>query len=408
MPAAALTDPCSTTTANPYSTPPELVNSFQDYLTQGHAWLFIPTAVLLGALHGLEPGHSKTVMAAFIISIRGTVRQAVLLGLSATLSHTAIIWLLAFLGLHYAGSFTVEETEPYFALATGIIIVAMAGWMFWRIRREQRSLTRENAQSHDVPAHGPHGGTLLKLDNGDVEIAVFEDGVPPHFELHFRDVQAQPVAPPAAEAVTLVTMRPDGAKQTFAFVRRGYFIASTTDIPEPHEFAVELRMPGASGTQTLQTQFTEGHHHGHDHSHAHAHSHGPGHEHDHGDDDAHARAHAADLAQRFSNRRVTTWQIVLFGLTGGLLPCPAAFAVLLVCLQLKEFTLGFAIVLAFSLGLALTLVSVGTLAALSVKHATQRLAWLGPLTRRLPYASCCVLAVIGLAVAVQGARHLLH
>jgi len=47
-----------------------------DLLQQGtaHAWLFLPSAVLLGALHGLEPGHSKTMMAAFIIAIRGTNR----------------------------------------------------------------------------------------------------------------------------------------------------------------------------------------------------------------------------------------------------------------------------------------------------------------------------------------------
>jgi nickel/cobalt transporter (NicO) family protein len=36
-------------------------------------WLFVPTAILLGALDGLEPGHSKTMMAAFIIAVRGTV-----------------------------------------------------------------------------------------------------------------------------------------------------------------------------------------------------------------------------------------------------------------------------------------------------------------------------------------------
>jgi len=47
----------------------------------GNLWFFIPTAILLGALHGLEPGHSKTLMAAFIVAIRGTIGQAVLLGL---------------------------------------------------------------------------------------------------------------------------------------------------------------------------------------------------------------------------------------------------------------------------------------------------------------------------------------
>ena len=49
--------------------------SFTDLIHQGasHAWLFFHSAILLGALRGLEPGHSKTMMAAFIIAIRGTV-----------------------------------------------------------------------------------------------------------------------------------------------------------------------------------------------------------------------------------------------------------------------------------------------------------------------------------------------
>ena len=44
---------------------------FSTLVAQGQAWLFIPSAILLGALHGLEPGHSKTMMAAFIVAIRG-------------------------------------------------------------------------------------------------------------------------------------------------------------------------------------------------------------------------------------------------------------------------------------------------------------------------------------------------
>src|SRR3989454_12524667 len=104
------------------------MNSFSDYLAHGNAWLYIPAAVVLGALHGLEPGHSKTMMAAFIVAIRGTVKQATLLGLSATVSHTAIIWVLAFIGLRYAGQFDVETTEPYFQLATGILVMGIAVW----------------------------------------------------------------------------------------------------------------------------------------------------------------------------------------------------------------------------------------------------------------------------------------
>ena len=54
------------------------MTSFATLLQQGNAWLFVPSAILLGALHGLEPGHSKTMMAAFIVAIRGTMTQAVL------------------------------------------------------------------------------------------------------------------------------------------------------------------------------------------------------------------------------------------------------------------------------------------------------------------------------------------
>ncbi len=74
--------------------------------------LFIPSAILLGALHGLEPGHSKTMMAAFIVAIRGTVKQAVLLGLAATISHTSVVWLIAFGGMYISQKFTAESAEP--------------------------------------------------------------------------------------------------------------------------------------------------------------------------------------------------------------------------------------------------------------------------------------------------------
>ena len=92
------------------------MTDFSQALSQGsaHAWLYIPTAILLGALHGLEPGHSKTMMAAFIVAIRGTVTQAVLLGLSAAFSHSLIIWLLAAVALKYGSQWNAETTEPYF------------------------------------------------------------------------------------------------------------------------------------------------------------------------------------------------------------------------------------------------------------------------------------------------------
>lgn len=46
-----------------------LMSEFSTLLQQGNGWFFIPSAILLGILHGLEPGHSKTMMAAFIIAM---------------------------------------------------------------------------------------------------------------------------------------------------------------------------------------------------------------------------------------------------------------------------------------------------------------------------------------------------
>ena len=90
------------------------MDSFNQLAQQGglHAWVFLPTALVLGALHGLEPGHSKTMMAAFIIAIRGTVAQAVLLGLCAAFSHSLLIWVLAALRFITAASGTPRGPSP--------------------------------------------------------------------------------------------------------------------------------------------------------------------------------------------------------------------------------------------------------------------------------------------------------
>ena len=104
--------------------------SFAELLQQGtgHAWLFAPSAILLGALHGLEPGHSKTMMAAFIVAIRGTVGQAVLLGLAATVSHTFVVWVIALGGMYVGRNLDAETTEPYFQLGSAVLIVSIALW----------------------------------------------------------------------------------------------------------------------------------------------------------------------------------------------------------------------------------------------------------------------------------------
>ena len=151
------------------------MSTFAELLQQGaaQAWLYIPTAILLGALHGLEPGHSKTMMAAFIVAIRGTVRQAVLLGLAATASHTAVVWLVAIGGMYLGQHLDAQTTEPYFQLASAVFIVTIALWMLWRTWSGEQMWRFEKEQHHhDERQH-------IDTGHGRVELSIHEQDAPP-------------------------------------------------------------------------------------------------------------------------------------------------------------------------------------------------------------------------------------
>nr|WP_313533782.1 nickel/cobalt efflux transporter [Brucella anthropi] len=393
--------------------------SFAELIAQGsaHAWLFIPSAILLGALHGLEPGHSKTMMAAFIVAVRGTVAQAVLLGLAATVSHTLVVWTIALGGMYLWQGVDAETFEPYFQLASAVIIIGIALWMLWRTWQDQQAAKaaaghshgghhgshshgdhgHDHGHSHDHEGHA-HGEDVRRIDTGHgfIAVEVFEEGVPPRWRIRTERGHAW-----KASDVTVVTERPDGARQAFAFVDKGGFIESVDEIPEPHEFMARVSLGHGGHTHDYDLSFVEGHGHDDDHDHMHEELRGLEVATD-GYQDAHELAHANDIRRQFADRNVTTWQIIMFGLTGGLIPCPAAITVLLLCLQLKELTLGFVLVLCFSVGLAITLVTVGAAAALSVRHATRRWSWFSTVARRAPYFSGILIIIVGLYVGYTG------
>ena len=361
-------------------------------------WVFIPTAVLLGALHGLEPGHSKTMMASFIIAVKGTMGQAALLGLCAALSHSLIVWALAAAALKFGNELIAEQAEPYFMLLSALVVIGVSIWMFLRTRTDEAA-----AQAHQ---HAPHGGKVINTGHDIVELEVFETGVPPRFRLHAYDHAMLAKALDTKLNITLETIRPDGAKQAFDLKPSGLFWESEQEIPEPHEFEAVLSMGHGDHVHRFEVHFSEEDHgHGHDHAHHH-------HSHDIGDDllggdgtyqDAHERAHAEDIKRRFVGQKVSTGQIALFGLTGGLVPCPASVTIMLICLHLKQYTLGAVMVASFSLGLAISLVSVGVIAAWGARHVGKQLGHgrFGDLARKMPYFSSALMALVGALMGVQ-------
>ncbi|MBQ0821910.1 sulfite exporter TauE/SafE family protein [Microvirga sp. HBU67558] len=357
----------------------------------GNRWLHLPFAVLLGALHGLEPGHSKTMMAAYIVAIRGTIGQAILLGVCAALSHSLVVWIVAMAGLSFGREILNSHFEAWLLITSGVIIIGIAAWMFWRtgqsigwFRRHHHGHHHHHNHDHD----GHHHDEVRTIDTGHgiVELSVFEDGVPPRWRL--RTLSGHGWAP---QDVTAETERPDGSRQAFAFVDQGSYLESVEEIPEPHAFTARMRLSHGDHAHTYAVTFAE---HDHDHHHDHAHL----------DEDAHEREHAEQIARQLAANggNVTTVQIALFGITGGLIPCPASITVLLICLQLGQFTLGAATVAAFSLGLAITMVSIGVAAAWGIQHASKKINFSDRLLRRLPLASAGLVGVLGAIMLVQG------
>ena len=320
------------------------MTDFRTLLAGGNAWLFIPSAILLGALHGLEPGHSKTMMAAFIVAVRGTLTQAVLLGLAATVSHTAIVWLIALGGMYFGRQWSAEASEPWMQVISAVLIIGVALWMLWRTSQNKAACFHDHGS--DGHAHDHHDHDHHAHDHG-------------HAHDHDHHGHAH------------------------------------------HDHA-----------HAAACSHDHDHDHGHGHAHAHAHAHAqgaatatlvaaPG-------DDAHAREHADQIQRRFAGREVTTGQIVMFGLTGGLIPCPASITVLLLCLQLKRIALGATLVLGFSIGLALTMVASGVIAAIGVKHLSKRMSGgrFSELAAKAPYFSGALILLVGVYVGWQGLRAL--
>ena len=372
------------------------MTDFSTLLQQGasNAWLFIPSAILLGSLHGLEPGHSKTMMAAFIVAIRGTMTQAVLLGLATTVSHTAVVWAVAMGGMYFGQRWSAQTSEPYLQVASAVVIIGVALWMVWRIYRDQQAAKVEAGHDH-------HDEETKHIDTGHglVRLEVFEAGVPPRFRLY--SAGSSPHAAWPAEQVRIETTRPEGGRQSFTFQERDGFLESVQEIPEPHEFTARLSLEHANHSHDYDLEYTEHGHHHDDAAVAGLDVSSPEFQ------DAHERAHANDIRKKFANREVTTGQIVMFGLTGGLIPCPASITVLLLCLQLKEFVLGAALVLCFSIGLALTMVFSGVLAAWSVKHVSSRWGGFGEFARKAPYVSSALILLVGLYVGYEGLHTLM-
>ena len=247
--------------------------------------LALGASALLGAFHALEPGHGKTIVAAYLVGSRGTVWHAVLLGIVVTISHTASVMLLGVVLLYLQEYVAPDTVGPAITMLSGAIICAIGLYLL---------VVRAGHHTHS-PGHDHHHGL-------------------------------------------------------------GH------------------------------THAPEGQAHEHEHGHEHAHS---SHEHDHAE------------AGNEHEGRLTMRTLIPLGISGGIVPCPPAIVALIFAFSVSRVGFGLAIILAFSLGLAVVLSAVG-IAVVSLRGFANRFESTGPILRFLPVLSALVVMGLGFAVIVQG------
>jgi len=95
--------------------------------------------------------------------------------------------------------------------------------------------------------------------------------------------------------------------------------------------------------------------------------------------------------------------LLAVGIFGGLLPCPSALVVLLAAISLHRLAFGMVLIVAFSVGLALSITGLG-LVAVVAKRAFARRSFEGVLVRALPAVSAAVIVIAGVAMTVRAVR----
>jgi len=259
----------------PRSSFTELITTRQ--LGFGMVLAAVMVSVGLGAFHALEPGHGKTVVAAYLVGSRGTVRHAMILGLIVTVTHTAGVYMLGAVTLFASRYVVPERLYPWLGVTSGLIIAALGLSLFLR------------------------------------------------------------------------------------------------------------RYAGSS----------------HAHVHHHGHSHGDGHAYIHGHGEAHSHTHGHHAHSHHVPEAISLRELLALGVTGGIVPCPAALVVLLSALSMQRLGFGLLLIVAFSVGLAAVLIVIGILMVYA-RHLMSRVRGDGILINRwLPLTSAAVMAVFGLAIAVQ-------
>jgi ABC-type nickel/cobalt efflux system permease component RcnA len=143
-------------------------NALADMLARGPTSalvvvLTLLAAIGLGALHALEPGHGKTLLAVSLVGARATPKQALLLATGLTLAHTAGVLLLGLALLSAAQWIVPEAIYPWITVASGVAVIWLGANALARLIRSRRGSAHDH--DHGYEHEGAHGHSHVIPEN---------------------------------------------------------------------------------------------------------------------------------------------------------------------------------------------------------------------------------------------------
>ncbi len=301
-------------------------------------------AILLGALHAFEPGHGKTLIAAYMVGTKGRAWDGMLLGAIVTITHTFSVILLGVVAQMLSTTYSDQTLHDWLGLVSAGIILIVGIWML-----RQR----------------------LSGNAGHTHIHLFGKGHSHHHHGHDHHHHTHEPA-------------------------HSHDHSHATDHTHDHDHSHDH-------VHDPHTHTHEHHADAHDHDHTHhSHSHDD-HSHDHHHDhDAHHHSHAPASKGKPHSKL----ELLLLGISGGLIPCPAAIATLLAAIAAGKIAQGVSVTLAFSLGLGAVMMTIGVL----LSHAgrlTEKISDNMELSRKLGIVSALVIVGIGSYTLFHSVKNIL-
>ncbi|MGW1092067.1 nickel/cobalt transporter [Streptomyces sp. NPDC002596] len=133
-------------------------------LTVGIGLAAVALSLVLGAAHAFTPGHGKTVMAAFLVGERGSMRQAAVVALTVTLTHTAGVLVLGFV-LTTSLAFAPEKVYGWLGAVSGMLVAAVGVVLLRRawLRRSGDGHADHHHRGHTHDHHHDRHGAALAV-----------------------------------------------------------------------------------------------------------------------------------------------------------------------------------------------------------------------------------------------------